>query len=285
MKPPNISDIAALRQLLDERRHQGKTIGLVPTMGALHPGHTSLMDLARRATDFVVVSIFVNPTQFGPKEDFARYPRPLEQDLQLCGQAGVDLVFTPTPEAMYPPGSCTIVEVNGLTDGLCGASRPGHFRGVATVVLKLLNIVQPDKAYFGQKDAQQVRVIQQLVRDLNLPVEVIVGPIVREPDGLALSSRNKYLNVDRRREATVLSQALHEAWLLIDTGERNPTVVRNHLVARIAAADGAELDYAELVDAETLRPVDAIRGVILAAAAVKFGATRLIDNVLIHVPS
>jgi pantoate--beta-alanine ligase len=240
------------------------------------------MDLARTGTDFVVVSVFVNPTQFGPNEDLSRYPRTSERDLELCGKAGVDLVFAPAPERMYPPGHCTYVDVAGLTEGLCGATRPGHFRGVVTVVLKLFNMVRPDRAYFGQKDAQQVRVIQQLVRDLNLPVDIVVGPIVREADGLALSSRNQYLDAAQRREATVLYRALLEAKALIESGERAAGLVRQRMVERVTSAPGAVLDYAEVVDADTLRPLDTVRGTILVAVAVKFGTTRLIDNVLVE---
>jgi pantoate--beta-alanine ligase len=283
MTPPTVSDVATLHQALDVPRRQGKTVGLVPTMGALHGGHTSLMDLARSQTDFVVASIFVNPTQFGPNEDFRRYPRPLERDLELCGRAGVDLVFSPAPETIYPPAYCTFVEVTGLTEGLCGAARPGHFRGVATVVLKLLNIVRPDKVYFGQKDGQQVRVVQQLVRDLNVPVTVVVGPTVRESDGLALSSRNQYLDRDQRRAATVLFRALQEAQSAIASASRDAVQVRRRMVDCIAAVPGAVLDYAEVVDADTLRRIDPLRGTLLAAVAVKFGTTRLIDNVLITI--
>jgi pantoate--beta-alanine ligase len=283
MKPPTVAEISALRPTLDGARRQGKTIGLVPTMGALHGGHTSLMDRARSDTDFVVVSLFVNPTQFGPNEDFSHYPRPLEQDLELCGRSGVDLVFTPAPEAMYPKGFCTFVEVRGLTDGLCGAARPGHFRGVATVVAKLLNLVRPDKVYFGQKDAQQVRVVQQLVHDLDFAVDVVVGPTVRGPDGLALSSRNQYLSADQRREATILYRALREAEALIASGIRDAAAVRGRMEELIRAAPGAVLDYAEVVDAETLRPIDPLRGTVLATVAVKFGTTRLIDNMVITI--
>jgi pantoate--beta-alanine ligase len=282
MTPPTVVDIPTVQHAVDAPRRAGKTIGLVPTMGALHRGHTSLMDLARAGTDFVVVSVFVNPTQFGPNEDFTRYPRSPERDLELCARAGVDLVLVPPPEVIFPPGYCTFVDVTGLTEGLCGATRPGHFRGVATVVLKLFNIVRPDRAYFGQKDAQQVRVIQQLVRDLNLPVEIVVGPIVREADGLALSSRNQYLDAAQRRQATVLYQALQEAKGLIESGERDARVVRQRMVKRITSAPGAVLDYAEVVDADTLRPLDTVRGTILVAVAVKFGTTRLIDNVLVR---
>ncbi len=281
MKPPTVADVSALRSTLDRARRQGKTIGLVPTMGALHRGHTSLMDLARSETAFVVVSVFVNPTQFGPNEDLSRYPRPLQRDLELCGRSGVDLVFTPAPETMYPPGFCTFVEVAGLTEGLCGAARPGHFRGVATIVLKLLNLVRPDKVYVGQKDGQQVRVVQQLVRDLDVPVRVVVGPTVRELDGLALSSRNEYLSADQRQAATVLFRALREAQALIASGVRDAAAVRKRMVDMIRAAPGAVLDYAEVVAADTLRPVDPLRGTVLAAVAIKFGTTRLIDNLVI----
>jgi pantoate--beta-alanine ligase len=273
--------IPALRQALAGVRRQGRSVGLVPTMGALHAGHLSLVELARAENDCVVVSIFVNPTQFGPHEDFSRYPRPLETDLELCRQTGVDLIFHPAPAEMYPPGFCTFVEVTGLQDGLCGASRPGHFRGVATVVLKLFNLVQPDRAYFGQKDAQQVHVLQQMTADLNVPVEIRVGPIVREPDGLALSSRNQYLDAVQRQHATVLSRALREAAERFQAGERDAEALRRGLAERVAATPGAVLDYASVVDAVTLRPLTRVEGPALLALAVKFGATRLIDNLVL----
>jgi len=250
-------------------------------MGALHEGHASLCRAARAETGFVVVSIFVNPTQFGPSEDFSRYPRTWDADLELCGREGVDLVFAPEAAAIYPPGFSTHVEVAGLQDGLCGASRPGHFRGVATVVLKLFNIVPADIAYFGQKDAQQARIIEQMVRDLDIPVEVRVCPIIREPDGLALSSRNRYLDPDQRRRAVVLSEALQEARGAIERGERDAGRLQRWLAARIEATPGAVLDYAAVVDAHTLQPVQTICGDVLLALAVKFGPTRLIDNVLV----
>ncbi len=199
MKTAIVTDIAPLRQAVAEAHRRGRTIGLVPTMGALHAGHLSLIKAAREETGFVVVSIFVNPTQFGPNEDLNRYPRPLQRDLELCEKNGVDLVFHPQPAVIYPPDYHTFVEVKGLQEVLCGASRPGHFRGVATVVLKLFNLVQPDRAYFGQKDAQQVSIIRQMVRDLNVPVDIRVCPIIREADGLALSSRNEYLGPEERR--------------------------------------------------------------------------------------
>jgi pantoate--beta-alanine ligase len=279
MRPTVVSAEDPLRKAIAAARREGKQIGFVPTMGALHAGHVSLIEAARAANGFVVVSIFVNPTQFGPHEDFSRYPRPLERDLDLC--AGVDFVFVPDLATMYPPGFQTFVEVKDLSSILEGASRPGHFRGVATVVLKLLNLVQPDRAYFGQKDAQQVRVIQQMVRDFNVPVEIVVCPTVREPDGLALSSRNQYLDADQRREATALNQALEKAETLIRQGERNAAVIERVIADHITATPGAVLDYAAAVDAETLKPASPLHGTVLLALAVKFGATRLIDNRLV----
>jgi pantoate--beta-alanine ligase len=283
MKTEVVTDIAPLRQAVAEARRQGRTIGLVPTMGALHAGHLSLIKAARADMGHVVVSIFVNPTQFGPSEDLSRYPRPLERDVELCCEAGVDLVFHPALEVMYPPDYRTFVEVAGLQDVLCGASRPGHFRGVATVVLKLFNLVQPDRAYFGQKDAQQVRLLQQMVRDLNVPVEIRVCPIVREADGLALSSRNEYLEAEERCRAIVLYRTLTEARRRIEAGERDGATVRQAMVEQIASVPGAVLDYAAVVDADSLQAlgrIDAGRPVLLALA-VRFGGTRLIDNLLI----
>ena len=283
MKPVVVSTEPPLRQAVAAARCAGQTIGFVPTMGALHAGHVSLIDAARAADGFVVVSLFVNPTQFGPKEDFSRYPRPLERDLELCAGAGVDLVFTPDAATMYPPGFRTSIEVEELADVLDGASRPGHFRGVATVVLKLFNLVQPDSAYFGQKDAQQVRILQQMVRDLDVPVEVVVRPTVREPDGLALSSRNQYLDANQRREATALNRALAEAEAAVRAGERDAARLERTMAERIAATPGAALDYAVAVDADTLKPVTPLKRTILLALAVKFGATRLIDNRVVTV--
>jgi pantoate--beta-alanine ligase len=283
MKPESAETVAATRQAVAGARGRGQSVGLVPTMGALHAGHASLIRAARRETGFVVVSVFVNPTQFGLNEDFSRYPRTWDADVQLCEHEGVDLIFAPPADIMYPPGFCTFVEVQGLQDVLCGASRPGHFRGVATVVLKLFNIVQPDVAYFGQKDAQQARLIRQMVRDLDAPVEVRVGPIVREQDGLALSSRNRYLDADQRRQAVVLHRALEEARRRIEAGERDAAVIRQGLIKLIDDTPGAVLDYAAVADYETLRPLERLRGEVLLALAVKFGSTRLIDNVLIRV--
>jgi pantoate--beta-alanine ligase len=274
--------IDAVRHAVAAARQRALAIGLVPTMGALHEGHASLLRTARAETGFVVASIFVNPTQFGPNEDFTRYPRTWDADLDVCRREGVDLVFAPDAAVVYPPGFSTYVEVNGLQDGLCGASRPGHFRGVATVVLKLFNIVQPDVAYFGQKDAQQARIIQQMVRDLDVPMRIRVCPIVRELDGLALSSRNRYLDAAQRRRALVLSQALAAARDRIAGGERDAGAIRRTMAERIGATPGAELDYAAVVAADTLQPVDRVQDDVLLAVAVKFGGTRLIDNTLIE---
>ncbi len=266
-----------------EARQQGRSIGLVPTMGALHEGHASLIRAARAEAGFVVVSIFVNPTQFGPKEDLTRYPRPFEHDVALCESLGVDLIFHPQAAVMYPTGYATYVEVQGLQDVLCGASRPGHFRGVATVVLKLFNIIQPDSAYFGQKDAQQARLIEQLVSDLNLPVALRICPIVREPDGLALSSRNVYLSASERQQATVLYRTLETVRRRIDAGERQAAPLIGEMTGLISQAPAARLDYASIVDFQTLGPIDKLRGRILVALAVYFGTTRLIDNIVLTV--
>ena len=282
MTPPVAATVDAVRQAVAEARRAGRSVGLVPTMGALHAGHASLIRAARAETGFVVVSIFVNPTQFGPTEDLARYPRTPEQDLELCGREGADLVFAPDEATVYPPGFCTYVEVHGLQDVLEGAFRPGHFRGVATVVLKLFNIVQPDVAYFGQKDAQQARLVRQMVRDLDVPVRLRVCPIVRESDGLALSSRNRYLSPEERRQAVVLSQALAEGQALVERGEREAESVRRAVRARIEAAADAAVDYVAVVDADTFQPVERLQGDILIAVAVKFPSARLIDNVLLE---
>ena len=278
-----VSTIAEVRQAVGQARDRNLKLGLVPTMGALHAGHASLIRAARAQSGFVVVSIFVNPTQFGPGEDFSRYPRTLEADLDVCRREGVDLVFAPAAETMYPADFHTYVEVHDLQDVLCGPSRPGHFRGVATVVCKLFNIVQPDVAYFGQKDFQQARIIQQLVGDLNLPLEVRICPTIREPDGLALSSRNRYLNGEQRSHATVLYRSLQEVKAAVEKGERDPVALQRHLAERITATPGAILDYAEVRSAETLRTQPRLQGDVLVAVAVKFGGTRLIDNVLLQV--
>jgi pantoate--beta-alanine ligase len=271
-----------IRQAVWAARQAGRTIGLVPTMGALHAGHASLIKIAGQSSDFVVVSIFVNPTQFGPNENFSRYPRPLEKDLGVCRDLGVDWVFTPDAAVMFPPIYRTYVEVTQLQDVLCGPSRPGHFRGVATVVLKLFNIVMPDLAVFGQKDAQQTRILQQMTGDLDLPVRIFVAPIVRESDGLALSSRNQYLDAERRRQATVLYQSLQDIQKLVHGGERSTTPLLSAIRQRLETAPAARMDYAAIVDATSLRPVEQLQGTVLVALAVWFGSTRLIDNVILE---
>jgi pantoate--beta-alanine ligase len=248
-------------------------------MGALHEGHAALVRAARRETGFVVVSVFVNPTQFGPQEDFARYPRTLDADRAVCGEAGADLVFAPSAGEMYPDGSATFVEVTGLQDVLDGASRPGHFRGVCTVVLKLLHIVLPDVAYFGQKDAQQARIVRQMVRDLNVPVSVRVEQTVRETDGLAMSSRNRYLSPTERALATRIYAALRDVRERAAAGEVDVARLESALAAALAAIPGARVDYARVVDADTLRPLARLDRPALALAAVVLGTTRLIDNV------
>ena len=271
-----------LRCLVESARRNGLTIGLVPTMGALHEGHASLIRAARGETGWVIVSIFVNPTQFGPNEDYQRYPRSWEQDLAVCQANGADLVFAPPVKEVFPPGYSTFVEVTKLQDPLCGGSRPGHFRGVATVVLKLFNMTTPDRAYFGQKDAQQARIIRQLVRDLNLPATIRVCPIAREPDGLALSSRNRYLSPEDRHSATVLYRALETARRMIESGERNAACIRERMLAMIQSTPRAVAEYVDIVDYETMQPVANLQSGILIALAVKFGTTRLIDNFLWH---
>jgi pantoate--beta-alanine ligase len=276
--PPIIPTIAEVRSAVAKARAEGKTVGFVPTMGALHEGHAALVRAARAASGFIVVSIFVNPTQFGPKEDFAKYPRTLEADEKVCGQAGADLIFAPCVEEMYPPDSVTFVEVGKLGDVLCGASRPGHFRGVCTVVLKLLNIVQPDLAHFGSKDYQQARIILQMVRDLSVPVTVQVEPTVREADGLALSSRNRYLSAAERAVAPRIYQALQATRAKAQAGEIDAARLESALGAELAAIPGARVDYARVVDAATLQPLARLDRPAVAAVAVFLGTTRLIDN-------
>lgn len=269
--------IEQTRAAVSAARRQNKTVGLVPTMGALHAGHGSLIERAKSECGFVVVSIFVNPTQFGPNEDLAKYPRTLEADAALCDSLGVDLIFAPSAAEMYPRRQLAWVDVAGLTEGLCGASRPGHFRGVTTVCCKLFGIVQPDVAYFGQKDAQQAIVIRRMVQDLNLPLEIRVCPIVRRPDGLALSSRNRYLSADHRKRALCLYKALTLCRDKVAAGIRDC----DELVKRMKAVieqDGGKIDYVAIVDTETLEPLATIEHSGLAALAVYIGSTRLIDN-------
>lgn len=262
-------------------RASGRRIGLVPTMGFLHEGHLSLLRIAKQEADVVVVSIFVNPIQFGPQEDFERYPRDFERDKKLCKGEKVDVIFCPSVKEMYMPGHSVYVEEKDMSKGLCGTSRPGHFRGVTTVVCKLFNIVKPHVVVFGQKDAQQARIIRQMVRDLNFPIKIIVAPTIREPNGLAMSSRNKYLAKRQRREATCLVEALRLAERLFENGERHAVVIRKEMAGVIRRAPSAEIEYIEIVDYETLRPVEKVAGVTLIALAVKIGRTRLIDNIVL----
>jgi len=256
-------------------------LGLVPTMGYLHAGHLSLVERAKAECAAVAVSIFVNPTQFGPNEDLSRYPRDLPRDLQMLEAAGVDLVFAPEPSEIYPPGFATEIRVGGVTDVLEGAVRPGHFAGVATVVAKLFNIVQPTRAYFGQKDAQQSVVIRKLVRDLDLPVEIVVAPTVREADGLALSSRNSYLTPEQRAAAPTIFRALTAARMLFDGGERDAEALRQAMRATIAAQPDMRIDYVSVADPQTLQELSRVDRAALASMAVRLGATRLIDNLLL----
>lgn len=276
-----IETIAEMRKHLAGWRRAGRSIGLVPTMGYFHRGHLSLMERARRENDRVVVSLFVNPTQFGPGEDFERYPRDPDRDRALAEAAGVDAIFSPSPGEMYPQGFQTYVEVTELSQGLCGASRPGHFRGVATVVTKLFNIVQPDRAYFGEKDAQQLRVVKRMVRDLNLPVEIIPVATVREPDGLAMSSRNTYLSPEERRAALVLSKSLFYARERVEGGECDVCRLKAEMREIISREPLVDLEYLEFRDSENLQPVSAVKGEVLIALAARVGKTRLIDNITV----
>jgi pantoate--beta-alanine ligase len=275
--------VSTIPELRLARQHLPAPVGLVPTMGYLHEGHLSLVRAARSECASVVASIFVNPTQFGPREDLAAYPRDLPRDLSLLESAGADLVWTPTPEIMYPPGYQTWVTVDDLTLPLEGAMRPGHFRGVTTVVAKLFNAVQPDRAYFGQKDAQQARVIQQMVGDLDFPVQVVVCPIVREPDGLAMSSRNAYLNPAERQAATVLSRALGASRSAWQAGERDAGRLRQVMSATINAEPLARLQYVSCADPQTLQEIEGpVSGHALLSMAVFIGKTRLIDNLIVE---
>jgi len=276
-----VRDIAGTRVAVAAARRHGRRIGLVPTMGALHRGHTSLIDAARRDGCFVVVSIFVNPTQFAPGEDFSRYPRNETGDLETCAAHGVELAFVPPVEVMYGPDAVTTIHVARLTDTLCGPHRPGHFDGVATIVAKLFQVVQPDAAWFGKKDAQQLAVIRRIVRDLDMPIEIVGCPTVREDDGLALSSRNAYLSPAERRQAASLYRALGEAQQRIQAGQRNPQVITEAMRRILDEAGPNRADYISIVDPESMQPLDAIAGPALVALAVRIGHTRLIDNLLV----
>jgi pantoate--beta-alanine ligase len=273
--------IQSARTLVKAARDKKMTIGLVPTMGALHSGHLSLIKAAGKQTDFVVVSIFVNPSQFGPNEDFENYPRDLKSDAELCEKAGVDVIFAPTVQEIYPRENLTWVSIDKLTEPLCGRSRPGHFRGVATVCAKLFNIIQPDIVFFGQKDAQQAIVIKRMITDLNMPMEIVVCPTVREKSGLAVSSRNKYLNDTEKEDSAVLHSALQKCKKMIEEGVTDSQTLITEMRRMIEQTPSANIDYISIVDAETLQDITHAEGKILVALAVHVGQARLIDNILV----
>lgn len=276
-----IRDIPSVRRAVRAARERGRRIGLVPTMGALHVAHLSLVEAARRSGNYVAVSIFVNPTQFGPGEDYEAYPRAEKHDLETCRNADVDLVFLPSAELMHAPDAATVVRVEHLTETLCGPCRPGHFQGVATVVAKLFNIVQPDAAYFGEKDAQQLAVIRRMARDLNLPVEIVGCPTVREPGGLAVSSRNAHLSEQERAQARCLYAALCDARARIQAGQSDPALVTAAMRRIVEQAGPAAVDYIDVVDPESMHPPARIDRPVLVALALRIGTTRLIDNMTI----
>lgn len=278
-----ITRISELKEKIRIARASGRTIGVVPTMGYLHEGHLTLMRRARAEQGFVIATLFVNPLQFGPQEDYAVYPRDLARDSAMAAETGIDVLFAPSVDEMYPAGNgrtLTFVDVEQITSTLCGASRPGHFRGVATVVAKLFNISEADAAYFGQKDAQQVAVIRRMVADLNMNVQIVAVPIVREADGLALSSRNQFLTPDERQAGLVLSRSLNQAREMLDAGERNPAVILAAMNEHVRTEPLAVIDYISIVDTQTLEHLKHISGAALVAMAVRFGKTRLIDNLL-----
>jgi pantoate--beta-alanine ligase len=280
-----VREAGELRHELGRWQIRDRTVGFVPTMGALHAGHLSLLGLAReRQAERVVASVFVNPTQFGPSEDFSRYPRQAEKDAEMLAAAGCDLLFLPDVDTIYPPGHTTYVDLAGPAEGLEGACRPGHFRGVATVVLGLFNLVRPDLAVFGKKDAQQLAVVRHMVRDLHVPVEIVAAETMREADGLAMSSRNAYLNPEERRAAVVLFQALTAAEKAITAGERRGGEVRRILRDVLDSEPLARTEYAEAVDGETFQPLDVLRGQVVLPLAVRIGGTRLIDNFQLAIP-
>ena len=273
-----ISKINEARNIINEWKRQGLSIGFVPTMGCLHQGHLSLIEQARQENDKVIVSIFVNPLQFGPHEDFSRYPRSLDKDLEGCRNFGADLVFTPSLKELLPETNLVYVDVDLLGNNLCGSSRPGHFRGVCTIVAKLFNILTPDRSYFGQKDAQQLAIITRMVKDLNFSTKIVPCPIVREADGLAMSSRNVYLTKEERKAATIISKSLTAAKSLLEQGERDSLNIKSFIIDSIKTEPLANIDYVEIVDHSTLQFTDTIEKPILIAVAVYFGKTRLIDN-------
>ena len=273
-----VHSIKDLREEVRNWRKNGLSVGFVPTMGYLHEGHGALIKRASEENDKVIVSIFVNPIQFGPNEDFERYPRDMERDSKIVAECGGHLIFNPSPSEMYTDNFSTYVDVERLTEGLCGSKRPGHFKGVCTVVTKLFNIVQPDKAYFGEKDAQQLAVIKRMVRDLDMPIEIISCPMIREEDGLAKSSRNAYLNPEERKAALILYKSLEDAKIALNKGERNASKVKNIIIDKLNSEPMARIDYVEIVDSLSLKPVSDINTDILVAIAVFIGKTRLIDN-------
>lgn len=276
-----ISDIDKMRQISENKRLKGLKIGLVPTMGAFHEGHLSLIRRPLKKSDFVVVSIYVNPIQFGQNEDFDKYPRDIEGDVRLADSLGAHMVFSPDDSIIYPDGYSTYVTVEGLTEGLCGRSRPTHFRGVTTVVAKLFNIIRPHVAVFGQKDAQQLSVINKMVKDLDMDIEIDAGPIIRESDGLAMSSRNKYLNKEEREQAAVLFRSLEAAKELVNTGVTSSEQIKEKVSEMLHSASLAKTEYVEIVNFDTMTPVEDVINGALVAIAVHFGETRLIDNVII----
>ena len=280
---PVIKTVREVREHVRAWRNEGLNVGLVPTMGFLHEGHRGLIERAVAENDRVVVSVFINPIQFAPNEDLESYPRDIEADRALCTDAGAAMIFNPEPAEMYPQGFCTAVDMNGLKFELCGKSRPIHFSGVCTVVTKLFNIVGPDRAYFGQKDAQQLAIIRRMVRDLNMPLEVVGCPIVREEDGLAKSSRNTYLNEQERAAALILSKTIFLGQKLVDEGERDAKKLIAAMEANIATEPLARIDYVDVVDAENIERIDRLEGEVLVAMAVYIGKTRLIDNFIASV--
>lgn len=274
----NIERIVETRQIIKAWKNQNLTIGFVPTMGYLHNGHKSLIEKAKLENEKVVVSIFVNPMQFGPNEDYEKYPRDMEHDLQICADAGADLVFAPSADEMYTSKNLVYIDMDKLGEGLCGKTRPNHFRGVCTVVAKLFNIVTPDKAYFGQKDAQQLAILKKMVQDLNFDIEMVACPIIRELNGLALSSRNSYLSLEERSAALVISKSLEQAKRLLANGERNADIIKKTITELIEDEPLARIDYVDVVDMNLLESVCEINAPVLIAEAVYIGKTRLIDN-------
>lgn len=278
-----IDNPKAMQARSNELKRAGKRISFVPTMGALHEGHLSLVDIGKKHADVVIMSIYLNPKQFGPDEDLGSYPSNLERDLELANARGVDIVFCPSDKVMYPEDFQTYVETVKITKGLCGASRPGHFRGVATVVLKLFNIVRPDVAVFGEKDYQQLKVLEQMAVDLNLEVEIIGAPIIREEDGLAMSSRNKYLTPEERRAARSINEALNQAKLSVENGEIDPAKIIDNVKSRIEATNIGKIDYIKICDPQTLEELETLKTPALLAVAAHFGTARLIDNCILGV--